>query len=345
MAPFAALALLSIVAGAPQQPAVTPPGAYSLFGKSVVPQAPPVGLADYATEVKNWPGWGPLTGNPAKPFWVDGDWSSVLGAPGARNPDSAAAPWRVKVILISSVDFLSPNASGNLVERRGGIYAPTRDRIAQGLALAGAALQAETAGRLSVVYDTVEDPAPYEETVADGAGLGPNALQAYVTPRINGGSFEANDKLYHGPYHLCLVIHAGFSRPAHCEVAGTPVFGLPAPVDDTTVSAYAVSVLRAFQVAAAQASRRQGHEPSGTGQPLAPLANAFGDQPLDQVVTDAGLGPVSGRALVDGIKAGPYQPRLYSDARVQVTSSVSANTQLAVAQDAEKGSVLNAKLS
>ena len=212
-----------------------------LFGKSIVPIAPPVGLSDYPADVKNWPGW-PGSSDQKALFWTDGNWAPILKSATALKPEANAALWRVKVILLSSVDFLSPDAAGNRVERRTGIYGPTRDRIAQGLALAGAALQAQTGGRLAVAYDTTEDPALYEETVEEGAGLGENALQAYVSPRINGGAFEANDKLYHGPYNVCLVIHAGLSKSASCEASGTPVFGISAPADDATVYAYADEV-------------------------------------------------------------------------------------------------------
>ena len=191
MVTLAALVLLGIAAKVPPQLQAAPVGSFVIFGKPVAPQAPPLGLTDYPAEVKNWAGWGPLTGKPVMPFFVDGDWSSLLGSPSATKTDPAAVPWRVKVILLPSVDFLSPDASGTLVERRSGIYGPTRDRIAQGLALAGAALQAQTSGRLAVTFDTTEDPALYEETVSEGEGLDAKALEAYVTPRINGGKFEA----------------------------------------------------------------------------------------------------------------------------------------------------------
>ncbi|MHB8636036.1 MAG: HEAT repeat domain-containing protein [Fimbriimonadaceae bacterium] len=340
----AVLALLGVGAQVPQAPPIETPGSFTLFGKQVAAHAPPLGQADYPSAVKSWPGWGPLTGKPATPFLVDGDWTPVLSAPTATKPDPTAVPWRVKVILIPSVDFVSPDASGNFVERRTGIYGPTRERIAQGLALAAATLQAETEGRLAVTYDTTEDSALYEESSAEGAALGAKALAAYVTPRINGGSFEANDKLYHGPYHLCLVIHAGLSHPSQCEASGTPVFGVPAPVYDTAVSAYAAAFLQDFRYAARVWSMRHGYKPAQPEGPVAPLENVFGDQPLDQVVADAGLGSVSGADLVQAHKAAPYLASVRFGARVQVESPVSANTQLAIVQDGEMGAVLSARI-
>ena len=344
MVTIVALALLSIAAKAPQQPVAAPAGAFLIFGKPVVPVAPPVGQTDYPADVKAWAGWGPLNGLPRKSFLVDGDWSSVLSAPGATKPEAAAVPWRVKVILLPSVDFLSPDAFGNLVERRSGIYAPTRERITQGLALAGALLQAQTGGRLAVSFDSSEDPALYEETVEEGRGLGPAALSAYVAPRINGGSFEANDKLYHGPYHVCLVIHAGLSEPAICEASHTTVFGVPAPIDDSCVSAFAAAALEAFEVAAGKFSLAHGRVPTLRTAPFAGVYAAFGDQPLDQVANDVGFGPTAGSDLVTALKAGPYRDRAWPGPPIQAESAVSANTQLAVTQDAEKGPVLSVKI-
>src|SRR5579871_3539790 len=342
MITLAAIALLGIAAQAPQ------PG-FELFGKQVVPVAPPVGSAEFSPEVAAWKGWASLHSKPIGPllgpFATDGDWAPVLKEKGALQPEANAVPWRVKVLLLSSVDFFSPDKDGNLLERRTGIYGPSRDRIAQGLALAAAKLQARAAGRLAVSYDATEDSTLYEETVAEGAGLGSEALRAYVAPRINGGSFEANDKLYHGPYHLCLVIHAGLCKAASCTINATPIVSIPAPADDENASRYAEDVYRAFALAATECSRRHGREPA----PAEPAQNVepFGTQTPDQIASDADFAPPAGAAISEALRAGPFGwppvPRS-GDPIATMWSPASSNTQLSVADDPDKGSILTAKI-
>ncbi len=347
MAILASVLLLSALAQAPQ--AANP----KLFGDVVPLEAPTPGATDYPDNIKSWSGWGALSKGAAtfpKPFMVNGDWSTAVAA---QKP-SDAEPYRVKVILIPAVDLVYKTAQGNLDERRTSINSPCKTKIEQALLLAAAEFQLQNPTLGNVVYDTSVDNALYEETVKDGDGLGVDSVKNYVRSRINGGSFAANDKLFHGPYQLCIVMHAGLTPTVNTVESATPVTAISASVADSSTTACAVEILKGFAFGAETRAARQGREVSGvngrsntSGVLLSAMAQervpvVFGVETTEQVLADVGFGPVSGDDYVKNLK--PYNRQETPGQREIAYANMSPNAEMSLGADPAKGSFLSVKL-
>ncbi|HRK20920.1 MAG TPA: HEAT repeat domain-containing protein, partial [Fimbriimonadaceae bacterium] len=72
-------------------------------------------------------------------------------------------------------------------------------------------------------FETDLDPVPQTAT----SGRSPfdaEFVRSYLQPRINGGFYEAEDRVYRGPYDSVFLIHGGFAGPAPMAVVnGTAV--------------------------------------------------------------------------------------------------------------------------
>ena len=159
--------------------------------------------------VANWSGWsgisGPVPTFP-EPYVGTGDWSEVdKSFPGAIAPGTIS--WRVKVVILANVDCLITHANGVQEDRRNSLTGPrfieTLDAIPQFVAL----VSERTGGKVRVVPDVLIDPEPSRDLSRGGHGnFDRDYLTRYLQSRINGGTYDADDKLFRGPYHSVVFI-------------------------------------------------------------------------------------------------------------------------------------------
>ena len=156
-------------------------------------------------EYLNWSGFGFLaSGDRTVPthFRGPGDWSAVE-ANAAHPENQAATPWRLKVFVVRRLDRLKHLPDGTVYEEQCALETPEIDRVQRSLVQLQALVSLETHGKLRLVPDVSIEPDP----VVAGEAPFDEVLSNYIYPRFNGGSFEADDRVYRGPYASVLCIH------------------------------------------------------------------------------------------------------------------------------------------
>jgi HEAT repeat protein len=338
----------------PPAPAPPTPGSILLGGANVPlvsPTTPTVKLGD---DVLAWPGWGPLhTGAVAQPFEVDGNWADMPRQWTALAPDPNAVTWRVKVFLLTDSDSLATESDGTVVETPSSLGKDQVASVMQSLVLAARTMEVQTGGHVNVEYDFQQDDDRIESDAPGGLTGSPSGLEAYVTPRINGGSFEANDRIYRGPYHLCLVIHPGLRGDAatNSVVCLTPMATLSAPKVGDTVGKLATAILAENAWAASWWSERQGFKTAPSKEASEPidlrlgyLWSAFGDRTPAQIATFANFGPVNRAAYSNATEAAPSNFGTVAGAAASAHSSLSTGASVSLVSDTDKGQVLKVDL-
>jgi HEAT repeat protein len=189
----AALALLQ-AASAPQAPDGI------VFAGRVIPAAfPAVRTGDLPTDLKEWDGWGPLKGEPKRPFRDFLDWSQVQAA----TVKPGAAIWRTKVLLLTQMNYTAAAPDGTLRTARYFADEPQAAQAIQALARVRKLVAWATDGNL----DFRPDIEIIEDRFAVLSAQEPAGFYTkLVEPRFNGGRYDAEDRIYRGPYHGVIVL-------------------------------------------------------------------------------------------------------------------------------------------
>ena len=202
------------------------------FPKPVVPSVP--------NEVRDWKGFGFLpegirSFQNALP--VPADWSKVQ-----TTLKSDAVPWRTKVVILDRIDRTHERGKGFVWAGHHGTTPPLVDLVKRALEKTKALVANDTEGRVDLRFDVSEEP----EALTMGGGDLPALVRRYLTPRVNGGRYEAEDGVFRGPYASILVVHpVGGESDAPIVVQGTPtaLVGLP-DVEGYDVDGVLATVLR-----------------------------------------------------------------------------------------------------
>jgi HEAT repeat protein len=178
-----------------------------------------------------WPGFGflPAAGRSVANFFaVPGDWTEIQAAVGATS-GAVATEWPVRFFVLKRVDQVKKLDDGTLYEEQSALETVDVDRINRAIALLQATVSAETGGTLKLVPQITVDSEP----LLLGARTLDRAISDYVFPRVNGGKYTAEDKVYRGPYESVFVLHPvpALDSPESL-VNGTPttpisVYGFP----------------------------------------------------------------------------------------------------------------------
>lgn len=167
-----------------------------------------------------WRGWTYLGGAPnagAALYPLSFPYDQVPAA-------SESTPWRAKVFILRSIERVGRDADGILRTDRETLEDPqiaslkvAMGRVAQRVGLA-------TQGQVSLQVD-YEEEAENLRGKLDGDAYGEADLRAYLANRLNGGGYEAEDKVYRGPYPSVFVVIPGAVVPKQrdFEVHGMPV--------------------------------------------------------------------------------------------------------------------------
>ncbi len=194
-----------------------------LFRQSNAGALPKPAPATLPNEVRDWAGFKHLPAGPRevpKAFPAGGDWSGVKGDVAPK-----AVVWRTKVVILDRVDRVRERGPDFVWPGHHGLPPYIVERIKRALTQLRARVADLTKGRVNMVFDLAEE----KEALTNDRDL-PAVVARYLTPRINGGRYDAEDGLFRGPYQSVFVVHpVGGEASPDFEVQGTPtsLVGLP----------------------------------------------------------------------------------------------------------------------
>lgn len=170
-----------------------------------------------STAYLTWQGWKYLGGSAATPA------RAYLGAADASSfatPVAEAAEWRVKVFVLRDVLRLGKDTAGVSRSDRETMSESQVAEVQSAIARFGGLLGPNVKLVPDIYIEEESLPLPYRVSPVDS-----QFLQGYVAPRINGGGYDAEDKVYRGPYHsvICLLPGTMEPQPIRTEVLGMPV--------------------------------------------------------------------------------------------------------------------------
>jgi HEAT repeat protein len=165
-------------------------------------------------------------------FRASGGWSEFrdryAAAKAAQTPETPE--WRLKVFLLPRNEILDVDEKGVARVRRSIMERPEIEFATQALAQFAVMAEAAAGGALRMRIELEVDADPAYQTARKGEPpFGAAFLQEYLRPRINGGLFEAEDRIYRGPWDGVFVAHGALSGPMP-----------PVLVHDTAVSPIAI---------------------------------------------------------------------------------------------------------
>lgn len=156
----------------------------------------------------------------------DNEWSGLADLHASRQ-QKPIAEWQAKFVLLSRVDILDRGRDGVLRQRRSGFFDPDLEAIQHSIALFAAMVDGYTQGKLKLVPEIQTEDEAIRLTAPSQNLFGPDFIKWYFEPRVNGGAYEADDKVFRGPYQSIFFIHSGLtdSEPASA-IYGMPVSGV-----------------------------------------------------------------------------------------------------------------------
>ncbi|MBC8063468.1 MAG: hypothetical protein H7Y17_01445 [Chlorobia bacterium] len=184
-------------------------GTLTLAGKVVQITYPEAPVRQIPEDVKNWDGFMGLPVAQREwptPFKEAGDWSPIVskletvGLPSKDAPD-----WKVKVFILTQTDTLIGGGQTPFRQIRHRLDQKQVDLVLRSLARVPGYIRAATDGVLKTTLDVSIDVDPFLIDLVEGS---PNPYSDYTNARVNQGRFDAEDKLYRGPYHAVVVIPA-----------------------------------------------------------------------------------------------------------------------------------------
>ena len=308
-------------------------GAFVFEGKPVplrlVSKAAPQPGADFL----NWDGWQYL-GGPAKsvfePYPVAANWQSISDLWTAKK-DQAGVTWRSKIFILLRTEASERDSSGVLRVDRSTLYDKQFAEAMEAIGRVRAWIRADSDGKVDFLPDV-----EVEEDFIRPIDLGATFAEWYFGPRINGGLYEADDKVYRGPFQSAFYIIPGYgvADPPLAQVNGTPVSGIHTELLGTGADSgrLEIAMYRAFRQQVAERLRMQGFR----GEQSPPLGDLWSiAASLEEPATDvllARLKDARGAMLAAPIAAVPT-----------ANWWTAPGTDVSLVVDAERGKVLRVK--
>ncbi len=239
---------LQVISPAPVATQVPPVETVRLAGRSVPLVFSPSTVApapSLPSEYLSWPGWKNLGGPSAtlaNLFGSPHDWTPQEIADYHTLKDAPGATvWKERFFLITRCNILDRFANGTVNARRFSLESPQIDAVLQSIARFSARVLLLTKGavKLEPEVTLISDPASDEATMGRDE-ISPEFLTQMLAPRVNGGSFDADDHVFRGPYHGIMVVDA-LARPvgplAQFRVNGICATEIPYFAGDTPIIA------------------------------------------------------------------------------------------------------------
>ncbi|RYG39415.1 HEAT repeat domain-containing protein [bacterium] len=208
-----------------------------------VPAVPSPPAETPSQEFTGWSGWGPLVGKTGVAGLYPIVSEAILKTPLAVD----AVDWHVKVAFFSKADTIESDGSGVSRSHRFFFFDPQVNETLSALARLPGEVAAATGGKVRLIVDTTMEDEPARDTFAkNGRPFGPAWREAYFGPRINGGRYEAEDRVYRGPYPSVILLLPGRADYGMAEVNGSPVAMAPAGGGYTDVTLFQAWVATAM---------------------------------------------------------------------------------------------------
>ncbi len=260
------LAFVIGVLGSLLQPPPPPADSIQLAGTSVAVIWPPPQMTVKSSFLESG-GWNYLLDRPLPNrflrFKTDGGWDDLH-----RQADEVrakqiqpVATWRIKATIFTRAELLDHNVIYR--SRRSTLESPQITSCLEALALFKAMAEARSEGKLKINIDANIDPDPIRQIV-DGPGpvLGQSWIDATFGPRVNSTEFDADDKVYRGPYNSIFFIHPALTPSGTTStVNGMPISGIGYYTDGRAdkPGGLAMSLFNAWVGHLAFGARRQGY--------------------------------------------------------------------------------------
>lgn len=192
---------------------------------------------------------------------LDGGWADIASGYVALRPRiaEATAVWRVKAFVFTRSELRVPTP-GLTRQRRITLDGRAQADVLRQLALFKVLAEVRAGGRLRVLLDVEIDPDPIRGTAEVGKPFFDAALTSdLLTPRLNAGRFEADDRVFRGPFNAAIAVFPGEASTPPLRVMDTPVTvaGYVSRANDQA-GALAKTFYRAWLAQVADAMQRQG---------------------------------------------------------------------------------------
>ncbi|CAN1494211.1 hypothetical protein MCEMSE15_00289 [Fimbriimonadaceae bacterium] len=185
----------------PQQAA---PVSVKIGGRTVEVSYASTTNLDYDGAIDAWSGWGDLKGEPQRIFILDRP-DQLVG----KLPKAGATVLRAKFIIYPRVDGLQPSADGTLRLRRADMEDAQVNEALAAIVRLKNQVAASTDGNVDFQPDVeIREEIERVDLQPGMASLPTEAWRNELEVATNGGSFDAEDKQYRGPYHVGFVICA-----------------------------------------------------------------------------------------------------------------------------------------
>jgi len=233
-----------------------------------------------------------------------GGWSEVarLYSAAKAKVNDKTPLWRVKALVMTRFDVLQRSENGALLQRRSTLENSQVMASLEALARFAAIADAYGQGRFKIALDVSIENEPIRfGPLNQVQPFNQQFCQYYFGPRINGGLFESEDKVYRGPYDSVFFIHAGWPVDGEpmAKVNGMPVNGIAfAPKEDMSAGQdLTVEILNRWSGDVAHALNRRGISPVPLFRfGMAPDGNLLGLG--TSVLSSSIMGAASNRARV-----------------------------------------------
>ncbi len=169
----------------------------------------------YAAEGKTvWP----------RPYDAGLDWSDVQKHVASKGGTQAI--WHLKVVVFTKTEADGRDSRGILRQKRATIESSQLLQIRESVARLEALVAAQTDGAIKVVTDLQIENEWMRESGTSPFGV--DFAARYFEARINGGTYESEDKIFRGPFHSAIYVLPGslFAALPDAVVNDTPVSGI-----------------------------------------------------------------------------------------------------------------------
>jgi hypothetical protein len=347
--------LAAVLVTAPlQSPVPQNAGTTIRIGEQAVPLRFPSGPAlSVPGEVTRWQGWAYLqAGQGARRVQQmtrvgHGDWTEVgelhRAARQAMTPETPV--WRAKVLVFGSVEMLVRDGEGLVRQRRGDLGPENLPRLMEEIARFVALAEASAKGNVRIEIDfEVDRTTVRQELTPDRTAFDLPFLSWYFGPRVNGGQFDAEDRVFRGPYHSILYVHpalvqswATVERVNGMPVSGVAYFTEPGAEADGVV---ATALYQRWSEHVADAAMREGFRFGDPEPPAVTLHALPAGVPETAWRSLTRLEPPSGAQYVEQARSQSHSPEVGEPVPVWRPASRSRNVEASIVDDAVRGTVL-----
>lgn len=198
-------------------------GSIRLAGRDVAVRfpkpGPPIPESEPHFDTDDWKYSFNPDGSLARRYKIDGgsaDWQALYAAAQQAIAAEPKTPvWRLRVFVQTRWEILEDSRGGMLQMRRSTLEPSQITQTLEAIAQCKALAEGYAEGRLRIDAQVTIDDDPVRQVASEAKPLVDQAfLQRYFGARINRDPFEADDKVYRGPYDSVLVIHPALTPTA-----------------------------------------------------------------------------------------------------------------------------------